>query len=656
MNGFGRARLLAIAATALAAVIAQPQASASWKPGPPEYEFERRGNVPVEMSDGTVISADVYNPVDPADGTAAEGPFPVLLTRTPYNKWLTGGGTGVSTGPSLGAAFSPYLVKRGYIHVVTDVRGTGDSGGVFCLLCDREQQDGAEMIRWAARLPHSTGKVGTLGPSYLGMNQLHAAGRLGPNSPLKAMFPLIAPNDLYRDAIFDGGLLNSEFAPLILGVYLASSSLGPLTGLLDDPARFETVLGNLTGHQQAISSLFLDLALGVAAGGDKAYDGDFWRSRRPGKDLATIGKNRVPTYLVGGHYDLFQRGTPLNYSGLQNAAVGRPVDKPMRANQRVSGRYQVMIGPWYHLTAGQGVDMDKVKLAWFDRWLKGKRTGIAKTDTPMHLYVEGAGRWVQASRYPYEQARPRTYYLEAGRRLTRDRPDSANGADTLLFTGASSPCSLALDQWSMGALAAVLGSPSPCAGEDSTTGLGPGAHTYTTRPFKRARTLAGPIAARIYASSTRPDTELVATIEDVAPDGRSKPLSSGALLGSFRALDLRRTWTGPGGKPILPYHPYTKASAKPVPEGEVVRYDIEIRPTFAEIAPGHSLRLTLSTSDKPHLLETPHQLPNLIGGVYRVQRTAAHSSSLQVPTARSGVFGPSCRPDARCALAPKRQR
>src|SRR5688572_12101225 len=122
MNGFGRVRLLSIAVAAVAALIPQAPAGASWEPGPPKYEFERRANVPVEMSDGAVMSADVYYPVDPASGTAADGPFPVLLTRTPYNKWLTGGGTGFSTGPSLGAAFSPYLVKRGYIQVVADVR------------------------------------------------------------------------------------------------------------------------------------------------------------------------------------------------------------------------------------------------------------------------------------------------------------------------------------------------------------------------------------------------------------------------------------------------------------------------------------------------------------------------------------------------------
>ena len=69
---------------------------------------------------------------------------------------------------------------------------------------------------------------------------------------------------------------------------------------------------------------------------------------------------------------------------------------------------------------------------------------------------------------------------------------------------------------------------------------------------------------------------------------------------------------------LLPYHPYTKASARPVTPGAVTEYQIEIFPTLATIAAGDRLRLTLSTADTPHLTPLPEQLPKLAGGVYTI--------------------------------------
>ena len=141
--------------------------------------------------------------------------------------------------------------------------------------------------------------------------------------------------------------------------------------------------------------------------------------------------------------------------------------------------------------------------------------------------------------------------------------------------------------------------------------------------------MAGPIAATVYASSTTPETQLVAEVEDVTPDGSSYPLTEGALIGSLRAVDARRSWTQ-DGVTILPYHPYTQASAQPVSPGEVTEYQIEIFPTLATIGAGDRLRLTLSTSDTPHLIPLPEQLLQLVGGIYTIARSAAAPSSLTV--------------------------
>src|SRR5205807_7355513 len=193
--------------------------------------------------------------------------------------------------------------------------------------------------------------------------------------PLKAMFPLIAANDPYRDIVFDGGIIDIEFDPFIQAIYETSSELGPLAGLADNPGALQSLLLAVVQHQASVFSFMLDLLLNVGSGGDRAYEGSYWQERAPVYDLRQVAKDGIPTYLVGGLHHLFQRGEPLNYAGLQNAADGRSVFAPMAPRQRVSGRYQLTIGPWYHVTADQGVDMSLVELDWFDRWLKGERTG-----------------------------------------------------------------------------------------------------------------------------------------------------------------------------------------------------------------------------------------------------------------------------------------
>ncbi len=80
--------------------------------------------------------------------------------------------------------------------------------------------------------------------------------------------------------------------------------------------------------------------------------------------------------------------------------------------------------------------------------------------------------------------------------------------------------------------------------------------------------------------------------------------------------------------PLLPYHPYTEASAQPVTPGALTEYQIEIFPTLATVAAGDSLQLTLSTTDTPHLTPLPEQLPELAGGVYAIEHSISAPSSL----------------------------
>jgi putative CocE/NonD family hydrolase len=634
-----------------------------WSPEPARYGILEQHNLPVTMRDGTVLRVNVYYPT--LGGRPAPGPFPVLLTQTPYGK---------DSGASSSTGEDPYLIQRGYIDVVADVRGTGDSHGQFGFFDPPQQTDGATLVRWAARLPRSDGKVGLYGASYLGINQLLTVGQLGPNSPVKAIFPIIAGNNIYRDTTVDGGLLDTEFGLLYVGL---TGSLNVVNPVAENPADPLDTFQVELQHTSNLASFDLPLLLNTTFGGGQAYDSAYWDQRSPISALAKVVRNHVPAYLIGGWYDIFQRGEPLNFSGLQNALVGRSIYGPMSPAHSSSPRYQLLMGPWYHLTAGTGVNVEQLQLSWFDRWLKGEQTGIDKTRTPAHLYLLGAGRYVNETQWPPVSLHPTTWYLGSGRSgsaplsqndgtLTLSAPRAASGADQVRYTPADAPCSRELDQWSMGAFELVAGpsnpNSGPCANDDRLTEAGPGSLTYTTAPFRQATVIGGPIDATIYATSTRPDTELVATLEDVAPSGTATPITTGALLGSLRAVDASRSWLAPGGRFFLPFHPYTLASKRAVPTGPpvtlpastasltpgpVTRFDIEIRPTFAELAAGHRLRLTLTTADFPTLLPTTPDGVNLTGGIYQVQRNQAAASYVELSSVPVAQLTSGIRPAPR---------
>lgn len=668
-----RRRLAAAAALLAALTLAGPVARATegapgattWTPQPATFGFSSSLNQPITMSDGTVLRADVYYPTL-ANGQPAPGPFPVLLQQTPYGKEAFAPSNS-SSSASLTATDVGYLAQRGYIVAIADVRGTGDSGGTFGLFDPIQASDGATLVDWAAhKIPHSNGEVGLFGESYMGINQFLTVHAAGPNSPVKAIFPIIAGHDIYSDTVTQGGIPDVEFSAFYLalvgGLNAANPVAEPLSeaGQAGSPAPITDGLQNLApvevAHNQALTSYDAAVLSNVETGGDYAYDGDYWHVRSPASYLQDVVHDGIPAFLVGGWNDLFQQGELQNYAALQNLYAGRNPDEPMQPGQPATPRYQLMMGPWQHVTTGTGVNLSAVELEWFDTWLLGKPTPLATTTTPLHLEQLHSGKWVDTADWPLQEASTSTLYFGAGRSgsaalsandgtLTSATPSQPSGSDTAVWTSATSPCTIQSDQWGGGFAALVAQEAhaiNPCDTNDVTLEAGPGALTYTTAPFKGDEVVGGPIDATVYATSTSPDTELVATVEEVSPGGQSVPLTSGALLGSFRQVDRSRTWYDGSGDLLMPIHPYTRVSAQPVKPGQVTRFDIEVFPTFAEIPAGWSLRLTLTTGDTPHLAPTPVQVPNLAGGVYQVQRNSTEASFLNVPLAPASAFATPC--------------
>ncbi len=623
--------LVGLSPTLPKSVISSSAASGShWKPEKAIYGTASKDDIAVKGAGGTTIRVNEIYPTTKS-GKPAKGPFPVLLTMTPYGKGQGGSSKPGSAFKSKGGAATggadDYLAQRGYIEIVEDVRGTGDSSGSWGLFDPIQQKDAIRVMDWAAHLPHADGRVGTYGPSYLGIDQLLLAGAVGPHSPLKAIFPMVSANDIYRDTSFMGGLIDFEFDEAYLGLTAGTNTANPGGDSLNDPKMLADLAKIEADHANGLARYHAETTKEVLLGGAEAYDGSYWQARNPENVLQRIVANHIPAYLVGGEFDIFQRGEPTNYAELQNAWDHRGVTAPMVPHQRTTGRYQLIDGPWEHIN-GSSVNVDPLELEWFDTWLKHERTGMARTPTPLHYYDLGTGRFDETTTYPFTGAVPTRFYLGSGHALTRKRPLRKASSDTIAWTSSGNACGRSVDQWSMGGIsipAHSAGLLAPCA--DTSQQMGPWTVSYTSSRFAKPAAVAGPITATIYASSTRPETELVAELEDVTPSGSSYPVTEGALLGSLRAVDQRRSWKA-RGMTLLPYHPYTKASARAVKPGAVTEYQIEIFPTLVTIAKGDRLRLTLSTADTPHLTPLPEQLPALAGGVYTIKRSSSAPSAL----------------------------
>ena len=138
--------------------------------------------VPVKMRDGTILRADIYRPNAP-------GKFPILLTRTPYDK-------------NNDLEFSLKAVARGYVVINQDVRGRYSSEGEWYPFL-HEAEDGYDTIEWAAALPYSDGRVGMYGGSYVGATQMLAA--IGHPPHLAGICPVVTASNYHDGWTYQGG-------------------------------------------------------------------------------------------------------------------------------------------------------------------------------------------------------------------------------------------------------------------------------------------------------------------------------------------------------------------------------------------------------------------------------------------------------------------
>lgn len=564
-------------------------------------------DVEVPMSDGTVLRADVRRPAD-AEGNPVEGRFPVLLTITAYNK-------SIISGPGAAAIDSDpdFFVKRGYVHVTVDARGTGSSAGDWQAFSARENTDSGEIVNWAAspERPWSNGAVGMHGASYMGISQLFAAGNRPPG--LKAIFPQVPAVDTYRDVVASGGALDVGFIPLWMGLVTGTGLIPPAYGPAEPDNALQMYLDRVQGATSFTAPTLLEATLGLNA----AFDGPFYAERSPASVLDRID---VPTFLVGGEYDLFQRGTPMVFDSLRQRGV--PV--------------KMIFGPWDHMQgSGDGIaeaghgTLQELQLRWFDHHVRGQADPSLDTDIPPLTYHEiGSGQWFEADQWIGEQ-RARSFQLSGtslpGLPGGLVDSDPQPGRSTVAPLPVSGLCTRSTNQWTAG-MPNAIGIAQLC--HDNRWNDLSGA-VFETEPMTEAMRMRGPINAHLHASTPTGNGMLSVSVSSVAPDGAVNRLTGGWQVLSHRALDESRS-RYLDGELIQPFHPFTEEAQRTMEPGEVEPVDVEVFPTAAVIPPGHKLRISVQAFDVPHLLPTVRDLPAALSPV-AIHNSPEHPSEITLP-------------------------
>ncbi len=618
--------LLALAGAALAVAPSRATAATSWTPEPASWDSVTENDVPLTMKDGTVLRANVGIPVPKGSGATAPVPglqFPVLIEQTPYRK-----DGGLFT-------VDPYFVTRGYAFVVVDVRGTGSSQGNWQSFYGAEQQDGPQIVRWAAHQPWANGRAGLLGASYLAINQLLTMEQPDAPSEVKAIFPVVPMSDGYRDVTYHGGNLDAAFIVPWLGLVTGLGAPPGNQTTDGNPADFMDGVAVAAQHIGNVASFQVPTTLDATTGGTKAYDGPYYQSISP---IWRIKNIHVPTFVVGGEFDIFQRGEPLIYNAL---------DVPAK---------RLIIGPWIHLEGStastlpaDGIpDLKTLQLQWFDQYVKGIDTGEAQQPRVEQYEIMGTqpSHFVASSSYPIAPLAPRNLYLQAGPSgsahslndgVLGDAPPSAAGSDPLPYVPTGTPCSRTTFQWGDASPTQVSIGNAPCETDERPNEVQE--LTYTTAPLASAVTVNGPINVHLVAESPlQRNMPFTVRVTDVAPDGTSTQLSAGWLLASERATAPSPVTLTVDGTLLRVFHPFTPDTEQPVAAAPTP-YDIEVFPTFATFQPGHRIRLDVGTGDMPHmLLNAPHTAQSA-GAVFLVDRNPANPSYVSLPVVSSQPQG-----------------
>jgi putative CocE/NonD family hydrolase len=511
-----------------------------------------RLDLAVPMRDGVVLRADAYLP-------DADDPVPAILSRTPYDR---------SFPLTPVAALDPErAVASGFALVCQDVRGQHGSDGRFNPFLS-EGDDGYDTVEWVASQPWCNGVVGMSGRSYPAATQWRAA--LERPAALRAIFPVVVGSDYYDGWLYQGGAFEHGFN--LFWVHLMTDPKA--RGSLDDHYRHLPITDPPLLAESPAGDFYREWLA------HPTYD-EHWRrlSLRGRYDQVS-----VPAFNVGGWFDIFLAGTLENFRSLREEG----------ATEEARAGTRLLVGPWAHGSAygaypdhgfkefapDDRIDLAELQVRFFGRHLAG--ADDSDGDAPVRIFVMGENRWRDAPDWPLPAAVEERWFLHgdgeaAGRggSLTREPPGDERPDQYVYDPRDPAP---------------TVGGPTSLPGRFLKTNAGPldqakvesrpDVLVYSSAALERPLEVTGPLALVLHAASSAPDTDWVAKLCDVDPEGVSRILAEGVLRARFR-----RGFEKP--ELLEPDRPY--------------EFHVDLVATSNVFLPGHRIRLDVTSSSFPRL-------------------------------------------------------
>jgi len=493
----------------------------------------------VEMRDGIALATDIYLP-------SATGKFPTLLVRDIYT----------NGSPANRQKYAKFATTHGYAFVFQSTRGRYDSDGHWYPYF-QEIGDGDDTISWIAKQDWSDGKVGMFGTSYLASVQWLAA--LGGNPALKAIVPAMSPGDYYRDVAYPGGAFSLLSRArwgigLVGGRTTASFPVDWVDGI--DHLPIDT-LAESVGFNVRHFQDWLD---------HPTYDA-YWK---PLNLEARANEMSVPALNIGGWYDVFLRSTIGSYKTMTEQA----------ASQVARDGQQLVIGPWPHgWNVSQKVgDVDfgpeaiiavePLLLEWFDHYLKN---GPKPSSAPIRIFVMGENVWRDEQEWPLARTEYKKYYLHSDGELSSTAPTTDSSSLQYNYDPRDPVPTLGGN-----IMEPSLRGPYDQAPLDGRKDV----LRFVTEAVTQPTEITGPISAELYAETDVTDTDFMAKLIVVKPDGTAINLVDGVIRARFRE---------------------GFEEEKLIEPGVVYKYSIDMWATSYMLSPGDKLRVDITSSNFPRL-------------------------------------------------------
>lgn len=537
-------------------------------------------DVDVPMRDGARLKADVFRP----KGTDK---VPAILNLGPYQKdklWVPP--------PTLEEAPNPYMnwetvnpewwVPKGYAAVRVDGRGSGQSPGQCEPWSLAESIDFYDAIEWAAAQPWCNGNVGLSGISYFAINQWFVANHAPPS--LKAIIPWEGFADLYRDAVFHGGIL-SLFMPNWFVAHLMHHLVGRASQIHPNAWEKNTL------HFWLSNSLDSGAFKGAQAQWDKIT---------------------VPFWSVGNW-----SGMALHLRGNTEAFMRSP-----SKHKKLRMQAGTHVHPFY--TEEGRAD----QLRFFDHWLKGIDNGVMD-EPPVKLAIRKGHdeiEWRHESEWPIARTKWTKYHFD----LSDPQPDGTPQSGALVLDKPGTSSARTYKATGLGSMGSTSAASSQVMGGGIKPGMGV---ALETAPLTEDVEVTGPLAAVLWVSSSTEDMDLFLTLRNFDADsnevletgqqGAPVPVAKGWLRASHRELDPALT---------LPYRPYHKHTRRLyLTPGEIVKVEVEIWPTSMVFKKGHRIRLDVQPRDGAGSASYMHYHADYNTGTNTIYSGGEHESYLLLP-------------------------